>query len=82
MKKQLFILLFLPMIGVGKISDNPQYKDLNSINIDMWKNLMIDSVELAYEIPFGELHIGPQIDIGIEQEGIHYMFGVHLGIDF
>jgi len=46
MKKQLFILLFLPMIGVGKISDNPQYKDLNSINIDMWKNLMIDSVEL------------------------------------
>ena len=39
-------------------------------------------VELAYEIPFGELHIGPQIDIGIEQEGIHYMFGVHLGIDF
>ena len=39
-------------------------------------------VELAYEIPFGELHIGPQIDIGIEQEGVHYMFGVHLGIDF
>ena len=39
-------------------------------------------VELAYEIPFGELHIGPQIDVGIEEEGIHYMFGVHLGIDF
>ena len=39
-------------------------------------------LEFAYEIPFGELHIGPQIDIGIEQEGIHYMFGVHLGIDF
>jgi hypothetical protein len=39
-------------------------------------------IELAYEIPFGELHIGPQIDIGIEEEGIHYMFGVHLGIDF
>lgn len=34
------------MIGVGQISDNPEYKDLNSINIDMWKNLMIDSVEL------------------------------------
>ena len=46
MKKQLFILLFLPMIGVGQISDNPEYKDLNSINIDMWKNFNIDSVEL------------------------------------
>ena len=46
MKKQLFILLFLPMIGVGQISDNPEYKDLNSINIDMWKNFNIDSIEL------------------------------------
>ena len=34
MKKQLLILLFLPMIGVGQISDNTEYKDLNSINID------------------------------------------------
>ena len=46
MKKQLFILLCLPMIGVGQISDNPEYKDLNSINIDMWKNFNIDSIEL------------------------------------
>ena len=46
MKKQLFILLCLPMIGVGQISDNPEYKDLNSINIDMWKNFNLDSVEL------------------------------------
>ena len=27
-----------------------------------------------YEIPFGELNIGPQIDVRIEEEGIHYMF--------
>ena len=39
-------------------------------------------LEFAYEIPLGILHIGPQIDIGIEEEDIHYMFGVHLGIDF
>jgi len=39
-------------------------------------------VEIAYEIPLGELHIGPQIDIGIEDEGIHYMIGIHFGIDF
>ena len=38
--------------------------------------------ELAYEILFVELHIGPQIDEGIEDEGIHYMFGVYLGIEF
>ena len=39
-------------------------------------------VEFAYEIAFGELHIGPIIEVGIEEEGIHYMFGVHLSIDF
>ena len=39
-------------------------------------------LEFAYEIPIGELHIGPQIDVGIEEEGIHYMFGLHMGIDF
>ena len=38
--------------------------------------------ELAYEIPIGEFHIGPQVDLGIEDEGIHYMLGVHFGIDF
>ncbi|MBT7619712.1 MAG: hypothetical protein HN594_01400 [Flavobacteriales bacterium] len=46
MKKLLLLLLCVPLIGVGQILDNPEYKDLNSINIDMWKNLMIDSVEL------------------------------------
>ena len=39
-------------------------------------------LEFAYEIPIGELHIGPQIDIGLEEEGTHYMFGIHMGIDF
>ena len=38
--------------------------------------------EFAYEIPLGELHVGPQIDIGLEEEGIHYMFGFHMGINF
>jgi len=34
----------------------------------------VQHVELVYEIPFGELNIGPQIDVRIEEEGIHYMF--------
>jgi len=39
-------------------------------------------VELAYEIPMGQFHIGPQIDLGIEDEGLHIMYGVHFGIEF
>jgi len=39
-------------------------------------------VEFAYEIPIGQYHIGPQIDIGIEDEGLHIMYGVHFGIEF
>ena len=71
---------------------NSRYLSVGSWNIEHFGQLGDDNdenhyaiaqhIELAYEIPFGELHIGPQIDIGIEEEGIHYMFGVHLGIDF
>jgi len=52
------------------------------VSQDVTEYQFAQHVELAYEIPFGELHVGPQIDVGIEDEGIHYMFGVHLGIDF
>ena len=52
------------------------------VSQDVTEYQFAQHVELAYEIPFGELHVGPQIDVGIEEEDIHYMFGVHLGIDF
>lgn len=39
-------------------------------------------VEATYEIEMGEFHIGPVAELGIEKNGIHYMGGVHLGIDF
>ena len=38
--------------------------------------------EFAYEISVGEFHIGPQLDLGVEDEGVHYMLGIHFGIDF
>ena len=38
--------------------------------------------EFYYEFELDKFHIGPEIDIGFEEEGIHYMLGVHLGIDF
>ena len=38
--------------------------------------------ELYYEFELEHFHIGPQIDIGYEDGEIHYMLGVHLGIDF
>ena len=58
--------------------------DFKSIRRRSWPgwNQFAQHVEIAYEIPLGELHIGPQIDIGIEDEGIHYMIGIHFGIDF
>ena len=38
--------------------------------------------ELYYEFELEHFHIGPQIDIGYEDGEIHYMLGVHFGIDF
>ena len=37
--------------------------------------------EFYYEIELDKFHIGPQFDIGIEGSDLHYMFGIHFGID-
>jgi len=58
--------------GILRVSENEGDSELQ----------FAQHLEFAYEIPIGELHIGPQIDVGIEEEGIHYMFGLHMGIDF
>ena len=39
-------------------------------------------IELCYEFELKQFHLGPQLDIGIEQDGFHYSFGIHLGVDF
>jgi len=39
-------------------------------------------LELCYEFELKQFHLGPQFDIGIEEDGFHYSYGVHLGIDF
>ncbi|MCH8905259.1 MAG: hypothetical protein IIA45_15280 [Bacteroidetes bacterium] len=39
-------------------------------------------IELAYEFEVGEFHIGPVVELGLEKAGVHYMGGIHLGIDF
>ena len=38
--------------------------------------------ECYYEFELGKFHIGPQLDIGFEELEVHYMLGLHLGIDF
>ena len=38
--------------------------------------------EFYYEFELEKFHIGPQIDIGFEGAEIHYMLGLHFGIDF
>ena len=37
--------------------------------------------EFYYEFELDKFHIGPQFDFGIEEGDLHYMFGIHLGID-
>ena len=39
-------------------------------------------IELCYEFELKQFHLGPQFDIGIEKDGFHYSFGIHLGVDF
>ena len=37
--------------------------------------------EFYYEFELEKFHIGPQFDVGIEEGDIHYMYGIHFGID-
>ena len=38
--------------------------------------------EFYYEFELENFHLGPQFDIGFEDDEIHYMLGLHFGIDF
>ena len=38
--------------------------------------------ELAYEFEVGKFHIGPMAEVGGENNAVHYMIGVHFGMDF
>ena len=38
--------------------------------------------EFYYEFELEHFHVGPQIDIGFEDNETHYMLGLHFGIDF
>ena len=39
-------------------------------------------IEAGYEFEIGKIHIGPVVELGIEKNGMHYMGGIHFGIDF
>ena len=39
-------------------------------------------LNFGYEFEFNKFHLGPQFDLGIDSDEIHYMFGIHLGLDF
>ena len=38
--------------------------------------------EFYYEFELERFHVGPQFDIGFEDNKTHYMLGLHFGIDF
>ena len=38
--------------------------------------------EITYEMEVGNFHIGPVLELGVEKAGLHFMAGVHFGIDF
>ena len=37
--------------------------------------------EFYYEFELEKFHIGPQFDVGFEGDEVHYMLGLHFGID-
>ena len=39
-------------------------------------------IEAGYEFEIGKIHIGPVVELGFEKNGMHYMGGIHFGIDF
>ena len=39
-------------------------------------------LEFYYEFELDKYHLGPQFDIGFEDGQVHYMLGLHFGIDF
>lgn len=43
--------------------------------------LFAQHIELAWEFEISKFHIGPMVEVGIG-DGIHYMAGVHFGLDF
>ena len=50
---------------------------------DMGKEIQFaQHFEIAYEFEIGRVHLGPVFELGLEKEGLHYMGGVHIGIDF
>lgn len=48
---------------------------------DKNKLLFAQHFELAWEFEIGKFHIGPLVEVGIGDE-VHYMIGVHFGLDF
>ena len=38
--------------------------------------------EFYYEFELERFHLGPQFDISLENNEIHYMLGLHFGINF
>lgn len=37
-------------------------------------------IEVGYEYDFGDIHLGPVTEVGIEPTGVHYMLGIHFGV--
>jgi len=38
--------------------------------------------EVAWEFELGKFHLGPMAEVGFEKNGVHYMIGIHFGLDF
>jgi len=49
---------------------------------DKYEYQFAQHFETAYEFDLGKFHLGPMVEVGVEKDGVHYMLGVHFGIDF
>ena len=48
---------------------------------DEKETIFTQHFEFYYEFELNQFHLGPQIDFGFEKDEIHYMLGLHFGID-
>ena len=65
-----------------------QFPDIKFNQYNKTQGLPFTTIELTqhfefyYEFELEHFHVGPQIDIGFEDNETHYMLGLHFGIDF
>ena len=89
--KIIILFIFYISILVGQIVHEHTHEHNNEFGVGLGivpehdgnnETNFTQHFEFYYEFELEKFHIGPQFDIGFEDDDIHYMIGIHLGVDF